>query len=165
MKARLLKFPQNDVSGKVDNQSCLPLRLFYNLPFEPPNILCLCATYVSALIETGLLFITRTARTLSGRPEFSGRNRFHTLHKVRLSCTVFQSCTGLRWLYRSVWHPASLSKNVLPFVLFLYKRECSAQSKLMTGRTNSGFLKTDGFKIKIQDLIRPHEMSKYNLYI
>jgi len=57
MKARLLKFPQNDVSGKVDNQSCLPLRLFYNLPFEAPNILCLCATYVSALIETGLLFI------------------------------------------------------------------------------------------------------------
>jgi len=57
MKARLLKFPQNDVSGKVDNQSCLPLRLFYNLPCEVPNILWLCTTYVSALTRIRLLFI------------------------------------------------------------------------------------------------------------
>jgi len=97
MKARLLKFPQNDVSGKVDNQSCLPLRLFYNLPFEAPNILCLCATYVSALIETGLLFIMNLNFIYQARHSrnlLSGFYR-HSVQAARLTATQHQNSASV----------------------------------------------------------------------
>ncbi|WP_286876672.1 MULTISPECIES: hypothetical protein [Pantoea] len=99
MKARLLKFPQNDVSGKVDNQSCLPLRLFYNLPYEAPNILWLCATYVSALIETGLLFIMNLNFIYQARHSRNLLSGFygHSAQAGRLTATQYHNGANVIW--------------------------------------------------------------------